>query len=185
MLFCCGNLVAGNPPINAGLIQVEINPARSSVHFTLGAFLHTVYGTFNVTADGIRLDLSTGQLSGQISVDVKSGQTGNGARDRQMHETVLESNRFPEAVFTLNHLQGRLAMEGGSNVEVQGILRIHGVDHELSLPVTVTVRNNLITATAKFAVPYVAWGMKDPGNFLLRVDQTVDVEVELSGSSAK
>jgi hypothetical protein len=43
------------------------------------------------------------------------------------------------------------------------------------------VQDHLVTATARFEVPYVAWGMKDPSNLVLRVDQTVKVEVTISG----
>lgn len=180
--LCCRAVAAENSAVHAGVVQAELNPSNCAVHFTLGAFLHTVQGTFNVNSGTIRFDPSSDHLTGQISVDVKSGQTGNGTRDRQMHENVLESNRYPEAVFTLDHVRGRLALDGESHVEVRGKLRIHGADHQLTVPATINVRHDIVTATADFTVPYVAWGMKDPSNLLLRVDKTVSVHVELNGA---
>ena len=38
------------------------------------------------------------------------------------------------------------------------------------------------TAASHFAVPYVKWGMKNPSTFILRVDQSVDIEVQASGA---
>jgi polyisoprenoid-binding protein YceI len=181
---CCRAVAAENSAAHAGAVQAELNPSKCAVHFTLGAFLHTVHGTFKVNAGTIRFDPSSDHLTGQISVDVKSGQTGNSARDRQMHENVLESDRYPEAVFTLSSVQGRLALDGESHVDVRGMLRIHGTEHELTVPAIIKVRHDIVTATADFTLPYVAWGMKDPSNLLLRVDKTVSVHVELNGAVA-
>jgi polyisoprenoid-binding protein YceI len=178
---CCRAVTAEISAVHAGVVQAELNPSKCAVHFTLGAILHTVHGTFKVNAGTIRFDPSSDRLTGQISVDVKSGQTGNSARDRQMHENVLESNRYPDAVFTLSYVQGRLALDGESHVDVRGLLRIHGAEHELTVPATIKVGHDVVTATADFAVPYVAWGMKDPSNLLLRVDKTVSVHIELKG----
>jgi polyisoprenoid-binding protein YceI len=180
--LCCSGVAAENSAVHAGVVQAELNPSKCAVHFTLGAFVHTVHGTFNVNAGTIRFDPSSDHLTGEISVDVKSGHTGNATRDRQMHENVLESNRFPEAVFVLNHIHGRLALEGESHVEVRGVLRIHGAEHELTVPATIAMRRDVVTATADFTVPYVAWGMKDPSNVLLHVDKTVSIHVELNGA---
>jgi polyisoprenoid-binding protein YceI len=177
----CHAVAAENTAALGGIVSAELTPSNCIVHFTLGAFLHTVHGTFNVTGGTIRFD-SSDHLTGQISVDVKSGQTGNSTRDRQMHESVLESDRYPEAVFTLSRMRGRLALEGQSQIEVYGTLRIHGAEHQLAVPTTVNVRHDIVTATADFTLPYVAWGMKDPSNLLLRVDKTVSVHVELNGA---
>jgi hypothetical protein len=48
----------------------------------------------------------------------------------------------------------------------------------------VNVENDQGTAKAKFAVPYVAWGMKDSSSLVLRVDKSVDVEVFFIGTQA-
>jgi polyisoprenoid-binding protein YceI len=186
LLIClCSPLMAAeNLAFPAGLVEVEFNAAKCTVQFTLGAVLHTVHGTFKVKGGNVRFDPGSGQASGQIAVDVRSGETGESARDRQMHENVLESARFPEAVFTPDRVKGRVAPSGESQAEVHGALRIHGGEHEMTIPVTVQVKNDLVTARAKFAVPYVAWGMKDPSNLVLRVDKTVEVEAVLTGHLA-
>jgi polyisoprenoid-binding protein YceI len=181
--FSCRAFSAEIPAFSASTVEIEINPAKSTVRFTLGALLHTVHGSFKVKGGTVRFDPGSGLTSGQIAVDVKTGETGDAARDRQMHESVLESNRFPDAVFSPDHVQGPLAMKGDSQLEVHGTLRLHGGEHEMTVPVKVMVQDHLVTATAKFVIPYVAWGLRDPSNLILRVDQTVKVEVAITGQA--
>ncbi len=178
------SMAAENPPFAGGPVNIELNSSKCTVHFTLGALLHTVHGTFRVKGGTVRFDPASGRAGGQIVVEVKSGETGDSARDQQMHDAVLESKRFPDAVFSPDQVKGSVASSGDSRVEVHGIMRVHGGEHEMTMPATVKVENNILTAVAKFEVPYVAWGMKDPSNFMLRVDKTVNVEVELTGKIA-
>jgi polyisoprenoid-binding protein YceI len=179
---CCRSLATENPTFSGGLREIEFNSAKCTVQFALGALFHTVQGTFKVKGATVRFDPASGRASGQIEVDVRSGETGESARDRQMHDNVLESTRFPDAVFSPDRVKGQLAPRGESQVEVRGSLRIHGEEHEMTIPVRVNAENDQVTAKAKFAVPYVAWGMKDPSNLVLRVDKSVDVEVVLVGT---
>jgi polyisoprenoid-binding protein YceI len=130
----------------------------------------------------VRFDAATGRASGQIVVDLKSGNTGNQERDRHMNEDVLESDRFPEAVFSPDRVTGQLSSEG--RVLVHGILRIHGQDHEITVPARMSVGERQVSGTANFVVPYVKWGMKDPSTLLLRVKDTVDVTVSLVGTAS-
>jgi len=181
LLLCIrGDLVAAETaPTSSGVLTFNIDPANSTVQFTLGALLHTVHGTFRIKSGAVRFDPNSGKASGQISVDVRSGNTGEGTRDRQMHANVLESERFPDAVFSPDRINGRLASSGASDVEVHGLLRIHGRDHEMTIPVRVQMQNASLTARAKFTVPYVSWGMRDPSTFVLQVAKSVDVDVTL------
>jgi polyisoprenoid-binding protein YceI len=55
-----------------------------------------------------------------------------------------------------------------SQIEVHGSLRIHGEEHEMTIPVRVNADNDQVTAKAKFTVPYVSCGMKDPSNLAAR-----------------
>jgi polyisoprenoid-binding protein YceI len=174
-------MATDNPAFSTGSAEIEFDASKCTVQFTLGAVLHTVHGSFKVKGGHVRFDPGSGQASGQTLVDVRSGETGDSGRDREMHEAVLESNRFPEAVFSLDRVKGQVLSKGESQITLHGSLRLHGGEHEMTIPATVKVQNDLVTATARFAVPYVEWGMKDPSNLVLRVDKTVKVEAVFTG----
>ena len=158
-------------------IALDLDPARTIVEFTLADVLHTVHGNFKLKHGAIRFDPATGKISGEVVVDAASGESGSPARDRRMHKNILESERYPEIVFTPDHVEGTVAPVGVSQVQVHGTFRIHGAGHELTLPVQVRIANGQATATTHFTVPYVKWGMKNPSNLFLRVSEKVDIGI--------
>ena len=180
--LCVGFTLLGADRIASSVKELAVDPSKSDVQFALSAVLHTVHGRFKVKSGTVRFDVATGKANGQIIVDLVSGETGVQERDRHMHEDVLESERFPEAVFSPDRVTGQVSLEGEFPVVVHGNLRIHGQDHEISVPATVKVHEGQLIAIAKFVVPYVKWGMKDPSTFLLRVSDNVDVAVSLVGT---
>jgi polyisoprenoid-binding protein YceI len=98
-----------------------------------------------------------------------------------MHRKILESARFPEINFRPDRVEGKVAAQGSSSVQVHGLFGIHGADHEVTAPVQAEISGDHWTATAKFTVPYQKWGMKNPSSFLLRVSDTVAIDLEMSG----
>jgi polyisoprenoid-binding protein YceI len=164
---------------------LQLDPARTTIHFTLGAALHTVHGTFRLKDGALSLDPVSGKLTGEIVVDTKSGESGNGMRDRKMHREVLESERYPEIIFRPDRVEGTVAAEGKSSVQVHGIFRIHGTDHEFTVPAEVEIRPDGWSATVHFAIPYVKWGMKNPSTLFLRVGESVEIELVAAGSVVK
>jgi polyisoprenoid-binding protein YceI len=180
--FCLVFPLLGAEKIAPSVQEIAVDASKSNVQFALNAVLHTVHGTFKVKSGTVRFEAATGRASGQIIVDLESGVTGVQERDRRMREDVLESRRFPEAVFSPDHVTGHVSLEGENQVVLHGILRIHGQDHDVTAPATVKVHEGQIIAMAKFMVPYVEWGMKDPSTFLLRVSDKVDVAVSLVGT---
>jgi polyisoprenoid-binding protein YceI len=157
--------------------SLELDPAQTKVEFTLGATLHTVHGSFQLKRGDLRFDPATGQAEGDLVVDTASGATGNESRDANMHKNILESGRYPEIVFRPDRVEGKVAAEGASKVQLHGTFRIHGADHEMTVPVDVEAAAGKYTATARFQVPYVKWGMKNASTFILRVSDKVDLTV--------
>jgi hypothetical protein len=74
-------------------------------------------------------------------------------------------------------------LSGDEVVTVEGAFRIHGAEHHLQLRIHIHPEGNAITLKTQFTVPYVDWGMKDPSIFVLRVNKTVDIEIEATASA--
>jgi polyisoprenoid-binding protein YceI len=159
----------------ASSMSLDLDPAKTDVQFTLHDVLHTVHGTFKLKKGSVHWDPDSGQASGEIIVDVTSGASGSDARDRRMHKEILESQRYPEATFTPDHVDG--------NTDVHGVFKIHGADHELTLHFQVERSGDQYTASTHFEIPYVQWGMKDPSNFLLKVGKTVEMDIRLTADA--
>jgi polyisoprenoid-binding protein YceI len=173
-------LVAG--PALGEPFTLRLDPEASRVRFTLDAFAHTIHGSFAVARGEIRFDPATGAASGEVVLDARSGETGNGSRDQKMHQTVLESARFPTIVFTASRVSGAFARDGASQLQLGGAIAIHGASHPVLLAVAAQARDGKLTATAPLTVPFVEWGLEDPSNILLRVAKQVEVELDARGS---
>jgi len=163
----------------------QLDPAQTSVTFTLSDVLHTVRGTFHLKHGALQLERSSGKISGEIVVDAKSGESGSGMRDRKMHKEILESERYPEIAFRPDKIEGAVATQGKSSVKVHGMFNIHGVDREITVPAEVEMAADHWTATVHFTVPYAKWGMKNPSTLFLRVNDSVEIDLVAAGNVAK
>ncbi|MBZ5593461.1 MAG: YceI family protein [Acidobacteriia bacterium] len=162
-------------------IVLELDPAQTEIHFTLPDILHTVHGTFQLKSGTIRFDPATGKASGAVIVDVASGASGSAARDRKMHKDVLESRRYPEAVFTPERVEGRFASEGVAELQVHGLFKIHGAEHEMIFQTRVENKGDLLVANLHSVMPYAQWGVKNPSTFILRVSDKVQLDIRATG----
>jgi polyisoprenoid-binding protein YceI len=156
---------------------VQFDPATTKIDFTLGASLHTVHGTFHLKSGEIRFDPATGAASGALVVDAASGNSGNDKRDTKMKREVLETDRYPDIVFSPTHVSGILPAQGEKTLNVEGVFRIHGADHNMTLSVPVLVSKDSVQIQTELFVPYIAWGMKNPSTFLLHVSEQVKINV--------
>jgi polyisoprenoid-binding protein YceI len=168
------------PPGNE--IALEVDPVQSKVRWTLESTVHTVHGSFTFKKRTLHLDTSTGKASGEIIVDAASGNSGNDGRDKKMHNEVLESGRYAEVIFRPDRVEGKIAPQGKFTVQVHGLLALHGSEHELTVPVQAEFAGDHWTGSAKFNVPFIDWGLKNPSNFFLKVNHAVEIELEMKGS---
>ena len=164
-------------------LKVELDPAQTEIHWTLSGGLHTTHGTFKLKSGELFFNPATGVAEGEILVDATTGESGNATRDKRMQDEVLESNRYPAIFFHPSQIKG--AFEAGNATQDLvgvGTFNIHGADHPLELPLKVQVSAGVVTATTRFTVPYVAWGMKNPSKFMLKVSKEVEIDLTAKGS---
>jgi polyisoprenoid-binding protein YceI len=167
---------------NSGEVTLNLDPARSNLHWTLGSTLHTVHGTFSLKRGAVKFDPASGNASGEFVADATSGESGNEGRDKKMHREILESGRYAEVIFRPNRIDGKVLAQGSSLVQVHGTFVLCGSEHELTVPVQAELKENHWKGSAQFSVPYIQWGLKSPNTFLLKADPSVEIELELSGT---
>ena len=156
-------------------IVLQCSPAKNVADFTLGDVMHTVKGSFQLKSGELHFDPTSQKISGELVFDATSGQSGSPGRDRKMHKDVLESARYPEIAFRPDRVEGKVAASGSSTVQVHGMFRIHGAEHEMTAPAEVTPGADQWMISSRFVVPYQKWGMKNPSVLFLRVGNSVDL----------
>ena len=160
---------------------LELDPSKTLVEFRLPGSLHTTHGTFKLERGTIIADPATGKAGGSIVVDARSGDTGIGARNNEMRESVLEAQRYPEITFDPNHFTLEMRRGGQFQATMQGVLTLHGGRHDVALTAQGQLVGDNLTATAHFSVPYVDWGLEDPSILFLTVAKQVDIDIATTG----
>lgn len=163
-------------------VVLTLDPAQSKVHWTVDSTLHTVHGTFRMKSGSVHFDQQTGIAVGEIVVLATSGESGNSSRDEKLHKEVLESRKYPDAVFRPTQIEGTVSTTGGSDLKIRGTFILHGGSHDITVPVHAELLGENWKGTARFDVPYIQWGLKNPSNFLLKVQPIVNVQLEMAGS---
>jgi polyisoprenoid-binding protein YceI len=158
-----------------------VNPAQSKVDFTVGGNLHTVHGVFQLKPGSIQFDPATGAASGELIVDANSGDSGNGMRDRKMKREILETQKYPDISFTAQKVDGQALLKRSSQVQVSGLVNLHGQSHPMTLIMHVKINGTSAFADTTFEVPYVKWGLKNPSALFLRVSDKVNINVDAVG----
>jgi polyisoprenoid-binding protein YceI len=168
-------------PTPAEELLLVLDPEASEVSFGLETTLHHVDGSLHLDRGEIRFDLDTGAASGEVVIDAARAETGNDARDKKMHKSVLESALYPTITFEPQSISGEIGPDGRGNLTLEGQLSIHGDRHPLSLEADVTLEGGRATGETRFDIPYAEWGMKNPSLLLIRVAKDVQIELVAVG----
>jgi polyisoprenoid-binding protein YceI len=159
----------------------ELDASKTLVEFRLGGALHNTHGNFQLKCGTIKADSGSGEAEGTIVVDAASGDSGDSLRDNRMKDSVIESRSYPEITFTARHFDGHLDAKGGFQAKLEGLLKLHGVEHDIVIDTQGTLTDDNLIATAHFSIPYVEWGLKDPSLLFLTVAKQVDIDIATAG----
>jgi polyisoprenoid-binding protein YceI len=174
-------VAVGATDVSPQELTLELDPAQTAISFTLSDVLHTVHGSFKLKSGTIHFNPATGAANGLVVVDVTSGDTGSKGRDRKMHKEILESAKYPQATFRPTKVSGPSALSDMQTFQVSGIFNLHGADHPVTLTIPITLNGNLLSTRTHMVIPYVAWGLKNPSTFILRVSDKLDLDIDATG----
>jgi polyisoprenoid-binding protein YceI len=159
------------------LATLELDPAKTTITYSLEGWPHHTQGTFTLKHGAIRIDPVTGKMDGIIAVDAASGDSAHSVRDERMKSSVLEVSRFPEISFAPRQVVSHGNLQREFPAAVRGMMRLHGAQHDFTIVAVVERKGNDVTIHCTFAIPYVEWGLKDPSILIFKVSKEVDVSV--------
>jgi polyisoprenoid-binding protein YceI len=175
-------LVAAGDTVPPGkLALLELDPAKTIITYSLDGWPHHTQGTFKLKRGVIEIDPSTGKMTGTITVDAASGDSGHSIRDEEMKSSVLEVDRFPEISFTPRQVLSHGEIQSEFQVKVDGLMLLHGGQHDLTVDAVVKRAADSVTIHSSFAIPFVEWGLKDPSILMFKVSKEVSISVTAVG----
>ena len=126
------------------------------------------------------LNITNGELV--FAVLIKSFQFTLATAAEHFNETYMESHKFPKATFKgkiKNFENLDLKKAGVIQVEVEGILNIHGVSKNIVEKATLTVDKDQILAYSEFKANISDYEIKVPKVVEERVAKIVDIKIEI------
>lgn len=158
----------------------------SSVVFTSKAPMESFDGKTDKISGSISVDTDdlSGVLTMHMVVDLVSLDTGIGMRNTHMRENHLETEEFPEAVFSGHSIIQTSAphLAPGQPVElmVRGLFALHGVEREMDIPATVTLAaDGSLTVESAFEVKLSDHEIKRPKFLVMKLADEQQVKVSL------
>jgi polyisoprenoid-binding protein YceI len=122
--------------------------------------------------------------AGEITVDVRTVTSDQSRRDDYFTESIMETTRYPNAVFTLTQpvdLGAEFVSGAPVTVNATGTLTVKDVTREVTFPLTARRDGDAIGVSGSVPVTFTDFGI-DPPNFgdVVKVDPTGQIEFLLA-----
>jgi polyisoprenoid-binding protein YceI len=156
-----------------------VDPGASVVKFHLHHKMHEVDGRSS-QIEGKALLGDDGKVMTMIRVPAASFDTKDANRDSHMRET-LDTGKFPFVVFKgVTALALPVAYGQDLETKLQGELDFHGVKRPMIIPARITLeKDGGALVHAKFPVNLEAHQIERPSLLFIKVDENVELDVEL------
>lgn len=137
-----------------------------------------------IEADNKTVNSAYDHKSGMIvfKVLIKSFHFEKALMQEHFNENYMESDEFPSATFkgsVINNSEIDLAKQGEVEVELKGMLSIHGVKKEIETKGIMNIKEASIHATAKFDIKPADYDIKIPGAVVKNIAETIEVTVDV------
>ena len=133
--------------------------------------------------EGSRLELRVDTRS-LVVLDTEISDSDRARITRSMHEEVLESAKYPEAVFRSTSLTGIVKRPDGEvRFELKGDLTLHGQTRSIVIPVVVRRGPGQLKATGRYVLKQTEFGIRpySTAGGAIKVKNDVVIDFQITG----
>ncbi len=146
---------------------------KSKISFFSSAPLEDI-DAYNTESVGL-IDME--KMTFAFSVPITGFQFKKKLMQEHFNENYLESEKFPKAYFQ-GKIVGLTEKTGKQSVFAKGVLTIHGVSNDVTIPSTIEFNANGLKVEAKFKVKIADYNIEIPKMVLMNIAEIVDVTVK-------
>ena len=98
------------------------------------------------------------------------------------NENYMESDKYPKAVFKgviENSTNISLTTDNTINTKVNGMLTMHGVTKQISIPAIIKIKNKEVSATTGFAVLLEDYNIKIPAVVAEKISNKINIQISI------
>lgn len=123
------------------------------------------------------ININTGEIA--FKIPIGSFVFKNGLMQEHFNENYLESDKYPNATFSGNMMEGiDLTKDGTYNVIVTGKLSIHGITKDRSIAGVIVVKKGRMLVSSTFDVPVQDHNIAIPNDKISNISQNIKVKVK-------
>jgi polyisoprenoid-binding protein YceI len=164
-------LLGTGSPCAADPVRFQVQPDASELTFKATSRLQNASGRFRRFSGGVTVDpanLATAQVT--LAVEAASIDTGNTRRDNHLRtQDFFDVDRYPSISFQSLRVEG-----AGPRFTLVGRLTMRGVTREITVPVSVEISGDTLTASGDFSVNRQDYGL-DYTSFFNPIGDTVRI----------
>jgi hypothetical protein len=128
------------------------------------------------------LDLGTGQLA--FAVPIREFQFKRTLMQEHFNENYMESEKYPKATFSGQVVNAAQVLKqlptASQNVEVEGLMTLHGVAHKVAVSGTLQLRDGQLVVFAYFNIAPADYAIDIPLLVREHIAKSVSVRVSLT-----
>lgn len=160
--------------VDSGASRVE-SRARSSIHDTT-----TRWGALRGEIEASPETLAAEGARARFTLDMSDFDAGDWLKNRKLKKD-LQLERYPEAVFELDALEAVEEKEDGSfTARARGRIAWRGSEAEVVIEGSAKLDQSSLEARGRFELDVTRLGVSPPRFLMFKVEDTVEVEVELT-----
>jgi YceI-like domain len=125
-------------------------------------------------------ETSSGNI--EFSLLIKGFQFEKALMQEHFNENYLESDKYPKATFkgvVENSKNIVLTNDNVINVKVTGVLTIHGVSKQITIPAIIKTIKGEVSATSAFMISLDDYGIKVPAVVSANINKKINIHVNI------